>query len=229
MAKVKCSPRKIAAYCILLIGIPLAVLLFYREQYAIISVVIAFGACVPFFLAYERKMPLAREAVLLAVMVALTVASRVAFAVLPSFKPVTALVIMAALYFGPEAGFLTGALSALLSNIYFGQGPWTPFQMFAWGFVGFIAGLLRRPLQKHLLLLLLYGALAGVTFSMLMDIYTVLSFGQGFQLARYGAALISALPITAIYAGSNVAFLLVLRPTLGRLLTRIKKRYGLET
>src|SRR5690625_7953059 len=79
--------------------------------------------------------------VVFAVLIALSSISRVLFAPIPVFKPVSAIVILTAIYFGAEAGFLVGALTALLSNIYFGQGPWTPFQMFAWGIIGLIAGL----------------------------------------------------------------------------------------
>lgn len=231
MGKINLPVKKAVSYGVILAAIPLllalGVFLFAQKQYALISVLLAFAACVPFFLSFEKKKPMARQTVLIAVMVALSVAGRMALAFLPSVKPVTALVIITALYFGPEAGFLTGSLSALLSNIYFGQGPWTPFQMFAWGILGFAAGLLQRPLKKHFWLLLLYSALAGAAFSMLMDLYTVLSFGEGFRLDRYGAALLSALPITAVYAVSNVIFMLALRIPLGKILERIKQRYDL--
>ena len=231
MRKGNMSLKKAVSYGLILAAGPLLLLsgvfLFAQKQYAVISVLLAFAACLPFFLSFEKKKPLARQTVLIAVMVALSVAGRMAFAVLPSVKPVTALVIITALYFGPEAGFLTGSLSALLSNIYFGQGPWTPFQMFAWGILGFAAGLIRRPLQKHFWLLLLYSVLSGAVFSMLMDVYTVLSFGEGFRLDRYGAALLSALPVTAVYAVSNLAFMLMLYIPLGKALERIKRRYGL--
>ena len=219
--------RKIAAYVIILAAVPLLILFFAAGQYALLSVILAFAACVPFFLRFEKRKAMARETVLLAVMVALSVAGRVAFSLTPNIKPVTALVVLTALYFGPEAGFLTGSLSALLSNIYFGQGPWTPFQMFAWGILGFAAGLLQRPLKKHFWLLLIYGAFAGVAFSMLMDVYTTLSFGEGFRLDRYFGFVLSALPFTAVYAVSNVLFLLVLRLPLGHILDRIKRRYGM--
>ncbi len=224
--------KKAVSFCIILLFIPglilAGALLFSQEQYAVFSLLVAFAACIPFFLAFERKQPKARESILIAVMVALSVAGRILFAALPGFKPVTALVVITALHFGPEAGFLTGALSALLSNIYFGQGPWTPFQMLVWGLIGFVAGLLARPLKKHLVLLLLYGVVAGAAFSLIMDIWTVLSFGEGWRWDRYGLALLSALPFTAVYAASNVIFLLLPGIPLNHVLERIKKRYGLR-
>lgn len=202
--------------------------LFRDKQYAWVSLCVAVLACVPPFVRFERRQTDAKELILLAVLVALSVVGRIAFAPLPSFKPVTALVVIAALHFGPEAGFLSGALSALISNFYFGQGPWTPFQMLSWGLLGFLAGVLAKPLTRHRWLLLAYGALSGVLFSCVMDIWTVLSMGGGFSVARYLAAVVSAGRVTVIYAVSNVMFLLVLAPPIGKILTRVKQKYGLQ-
>lgn len=85
---------------------------------------------------------------ILSVMVALSVLGRFAFSVLPHFKPVTAIVVIAGMYLGAESGFLCGALSAVLSNIMFGQGPWTPFQMFSWGLIGLLAAFFSVSLKK---------------------------------------------------------------------------------
>ena len=105
------------------------------------------AACaIPFFLVFEKKKPQARELVPIAVMAALGVVGRTLFSLipLPNFKPVSAIVIITAVAFGPETGFLTGALTGFLSNFIFGQGPWTPWQMFCWGMIGFVAGLLEN-------------------------------------------------------------------------------------
>ena len=103
-------------------------------------------SAVPFFLVFDKKKPQARELVPIAVMAAIAVVGRTVFEIvpLPNFKPCSAIIIITAMSFGPEAGFLTGALTALVSNFIFGQGPWTPWQMFTWGLVGFLAGLLKN-------------------------------------------------------------------------------------
>ena len=90
----------------------------------------------PFFLVFENRRPQAREVVVIAVMAALAVAGRAAFFMLPQFKPTAAIVIIAGVGLGAEAGFLTGALAGFVSNFFFGQGPWTPWQMFAFGIPG---------------------------------------------------------------------------------------------
>ena len=214
-----------------LVAVPLVAImgmtLFGGRRWDIAAVLAAFLCCVPFFLSFEHRKPAAREVVLIAVMTAFSVAGRVIFAAIPFFKPVTAVVIIAAMYFGPQAGFMTGAMSALISNIWFGQGAWTPFQMFCWGFIGWLAGMLnRKALLEKPLTLCVYGALAGVLYSLVMDMWTVLSADGAFTVARWLQVIITSLPMMAVYCASNVVFLLVLRKPLGRKLSRLKTKYG---
>ena len=226
------SRRKKWNIVILTIGVPLliaaGVRLFHDRRYHLISLAIVLVACLPFFHFFEKKRTDTRTLVVVAVMTALAVTGRFIFAPVPGFKPVTALVILAGMYLGSEAGFLTGALSAVISNMFFGQGPWTPFQMFAWGMIGLIAGLsfLRRLLRQKWILLA-YGVFAGVLYSFLMDIWTVLSLDGGFRLSRYLVRMASALPFTAAYAASNVVFLWLIRKPLGDKLERLNIKYGI--
>jgi energy-coupling factor transport system substrate-specific component len=104
----------------------------------------------PFAFAFEGRKPQAREIVIIAVMVALTVAGRAAFFMTPQFKPVVALVIISGVALGAESGFAVGALSGFVSNFIFGQGPWTPWQMFAFGVIGFISGLVFRRMSASI-------------------------------------------------------------------------------
>lgn len=222
---------KILSYIILCVAIPAVViggaLIFREKQYAWISVCVAVLSCVPFFLHFEKKSGNTERLILVAAMVALSVVGRLIFAAVPGFKPVTAMVVITAMYFGGEAGFMTGALSALISNFHFGQGPWTPFQMFSWGIIGLIAGLIADPLKRSKILLVIYAVISGVLYSMLMDIWTVLSADGYFNLSRYLAAVASALYFTIIYAVSNVVFLLLFTKPIGKILERINRRYGI--
>ena len=122
------------------VAIPLCVLLgatvFSDKGYAYVTLLVTMLSLLLFIAGFEKKRTGTRRLILVAVMVALSVAGRF----LPLFKPITALTVLTAMYLGSEAGFLTGALSAVISNFYFGQGPWTPFQMFAMGLIGFLAG-----------------------------------------------------------------------------------------
>lgn len=222
--------KSVLKYIFVLILIPALVIagaLIYPERsYAIVSLAVALLACVPFFISFEKTSS-TRRLVMLAVMTALSVAGRFIFAPIPFFKPVTAMVVIAGMYFGAEFGFLTGALSAVISNFYFGQGAWTPFQMFSWGIIGFIAGILSSQLIRSKIILIIYGALAGVVYSLIMDIWTVLWMDGMFNPARFSAAVITALPVTLKYVISNIIFLIILAPLFGKKIERLKQKYGI--
>ncbi len=220
-------------YFILLLLVPASiwfgVTMFEDRKYVFISFIIVILTLIPLILTFEKKESSIRYMVIIAVMTALSVVGRFLFAAIPGFKPVTAIVLLTAIYFGAEAGFLVGALTALISNIYFGQGPWTPFQMFAWGMIGLLAGLpwVRQMLQKNKFLLILAGLFAGVLFSLLMDVWTVLSVDGFFNVKRYITVVGLSLPFMITYAVSNVIFLLLTIKPIGEKLERIKKKYGI--
>ncbi|NBI06574.1 ECF transporter S component [Senegalia massiliensis] len=217
---------------ILFIAIPIiitiGVKLFNDRKYNLISIIIAFLSCLPFFIRFESRKPQTREIMVIVVMASISATSRVIFAPLPGFKPVTAITAITGIAFGPEAGFLTGSISALVSNMFFGQGPWTPFQMISWGLLGFIAGLLTKfNLMKNKIVLIIYSIFAGVLFSLMMDIWFVVSVDGLFTLERYKIAILAAVPFTIEYVISNIFFLLLLNKPIGEKLERIKIKYGL--
>lgn len=219
----------LAVYFLLIpLTIFIGVKLFADRRYNMISMIIAFLACVPFFIGFERGKTGARELVVIAVMTAISVLGRLIFAPVPGFKPVTAIVVITGIAYGMQAGFLTGALSAIVSNIFYGQGPWTPFQMFTWGFLGLLAGLLfRREKVPSVPTLILIGVVGGVLFSLMMDVWSVLNLDGGWNWQRYAALLASGLPFMVIYAVSNVVFLLVLAKPFLQKLNRVQEKYGL--
>ena len=202
--------------------------LWFRGQYRLAFPLLAFLLTLPALIIFEWRRSGARELAAIAVMTGISVVGRVLFAPLPGFKPVSAVVILTGLSFGPLAGFMTGAATALLSNFFFGQGPWTAFQMFAWGAVGFLAGLFSRSrLRKNPLLLGFLGVLGGVLFSALTDLWTTVAATGTLLPAAYLTFLASGLPFTVLYAVSNVLFLLVLTRPILRKTDRLKQKYGL--
>ncbi|MBS5517486.1 MAG: ECF transporter S component [Clostridiales bacterium] len=207
----------------------IACILLQSPQTALLSTLVLLAALTPFFLAFERQKPRPRDFMPVVVLTALSVTGRLLFAALPNFKPVSAIVILAGVCFGRQSGFLTGALSALVSNLFFGQGPWTPWQMYAWGLMGYVAGalastkLFRRPWA-----VLLYGFLASFGYGFLMNSWTLFSFVQPVTwqaaLATYGAAL----AFDATHAVSTVAFLSVTLLPWQKELRRIRQKYGVR-
>lgn len=232
--KGKLSKRTIASMFLILILIPvtiwIGITLFDDRKYFVISLAIAVYCMLPFFLIFEGRKPQARELLTIAVLVAIAVAGRAAFFMVPSFKPVVAVTIISAVCFGAESGFLVGALSMLSSNMLFGQGPWTPWQMFAFGMIGFLAGILfqKGMLKARKLDLCIYGFLSVFLIygGIMNPASALMSYGQ-VTWASLLAFYISGALVDLVHAISTVIFLWFLsRPMLEKL-ERIKKKYGL--
>lgn len=196
-------------------------------NYGLLSVLLIILTMVPFFLRFERRKPQARELVIIAVMATLAAMGRVIFAPIPDFKPTSAIVIITAVAFGPEAGFLTGAVAAAASNLFLGQGPWTPWQMFCWGMIGFGAGMLSKGWLKSILGLSIYGFLTGFAFGWIMNIWFIIGFVQPITWATIIAAYISSFWLDFTNAISTLLFILLLAKPWLKKLNRIKIKYGL--
>ena len=211
--------------------IALGVTVFDDRKYYLISLLIIACTLVPFAVAFERRRPMARELVVIATLVALTVAGRAAFYWAPQIKPVSALVIVAGVCLGAESGLLTGAMSAFLSNFFFGQGPWTPWQMFGFGLIGFLAGVLFRPgaLPRGRVALCVYGGLSTlILYGAIVNFGSLLMFGStALNWAGLLAVYASGLPFDLVHAAATVLFLAILGPAMIEKLERLRRKYGL--
>ena len=190
-------------------------------------------AILPFLVMFENRRPQARELVLIAVLTAIAVAGRAAFFMTPQFKPVTAIVIIAGIALGAQAGFLTGALSGFVSNFFFGQGPWTPWQMFAFGIIGFLAGVLfhrrAKRQQESRIIVCIFGGLATFfIYGLILDTSSYLMYTSQISRAALLAIYASGLPFNVIHASSTVIFLFFLYKPLLKKLERVKLKYGLD-
>ena len=226
---------------IMVLLVPLAVVLFTRlkQSFYLSGLTIIVLTIAAFFLHFESRKPQARELVLLAVLCALAVASRAAFGFVPHFKPMLAIVMLTGIAFGPEAGFLCGAISGFASNFIFGQGPWTPWQMFAYGIGGMLAGLFalcgilkksprawRDGGWRDILGLTVFGFLCILlVVGPLLDTSTF--FMAGFSASSPLAVYLAGVPVNCVH-GSAVALTMLLfgKPLLDRL-RRIQIKYGM--
>lgn len=175
---------------------------------------------------YERSRPPARVLALVAVLAALATVGRIAFAPIPNVKPVTDIALFAGYALGPVPGFMVGAVSALASNVFFGQGPFTPWQMVAWGITGVMGAGLAKVAGRDLgrWPLALWCGLAGAVFGAIMDLYQWTQ-GAGQDLAHYLAVSATSLPYNLAHVFGNVAFCLLLGPTFVRALRRYRRRF----
>ena len=184
----------------------------------------------PFFFAFESRRPQAREVVLIAVMAALAAASRAVFSFVPYFKPIMGVIMITGIAFGPQAGFLTGAVGVFASNFFFSQGPWTPWQMFAYGMAGFLAGAVffrREKRQKPWILAPFGFFIVLLIVGPMLDsstVFTVLSkFTWESVLLVYGQGV----PVNAIHGVSCALTLLLVSKPLLKKLRRLRIKYGM--
>lgn len=221
------------------VPIAMATCAFLRiQQTALLTVLIVIGALVVFFAGYERSKPSVRQIVPIAVLSALAAAGRILFAALPDVKPVSAICIVSGVVFGRRTGFMVGALAALVSNIFFGQGAWTPWQMYAWGLIGYLAGVLEdhhafessRPDGDSVArrsVLYFFGFFSALLYGFILNSFYVLGYvvpltWQG-ALAGYGAGL----ALDLVHGTATVGFLLLIYAPWRRKLERIKRKFAL--
>ncbi|NLC40438.1 MAG: ECF transporter S component [Clostridiaceae bacterium] len=218
-----------AIFSLLFLPVSLLLLAYFQvEQTALLSFLAVIIALLPFFISFERRKWQVRNLLPIVVMAALATAGRLLFAAAPNFKPVLSIIIVTAISFGPSSGFMTGALTALASNLFFGQGPWTPWQMYGFGLVGYLAGVLQqRALFKRPLPVYIYGFLSALLYGLILDTWHVISFlrpvtWQG-ALIIYGQGALFNL----LLAIATVVFLIPIRAPWTRQLDRIKQKFGL--
>jgi len=233
--KRRLSKRTVSAVATTIIAVPITlfVSIFYldNKQYNIISLAILLECMMPFFIIFEGRKPKPRELVVIAVMCALGVAGRSAFFMLPQFKPVMAITIISGVAFGGETGFLVGAVTMLVSNMLFSQGPWTPWQMFAMGLTGFFAGILFRKglLSRTKISLCIYGAIVAVIiYGGIMNPASALIWStEKLNMEIITAYYITGFPMDCIQAFGTAFFLYFASEPMLEKLDRIKVKYGL--
>lgn len=174
--------------------------------------------------------PQARELVIIAVLCAIGVAGRAAFFMLPQFKPVMALTIIAGVAFGGETGFLVGAMTMLVSNVLYAQGPWTPWQMFCMGIIGFLAGVLFRKdwLRRSRESLCAFGVFAAIViYGGIMNPASALMWPDELNTGVILTYYLCGFPMDCIHAAASALFLWFGAEPMLEKLDRIKVKYGL--
>ncbi len=230
----KLTKRTLFAAFLILLLMPLTIYIgvFFLgdRKYYFISLLIILETMIPFCMIFESRKPKARELIVISVLCAIAVAGRAAFFMLPQFKPVVALVIIAGVAFGGETGFLVGSITGFVSNFFFGQGPWTPWQMFAFGIIGFIAGILFKKgfLRKTKSSLCIFGFLATfVIYGGIMNPASVIMWQSKINWDMIETAYIMGIPFDLIHALSTAFFLWFISEPMIDKIERIKVKYGL--
>lgn len=220
------------------------------EQTALLSLAVVLVSLGVFFIGFEGARPRMRDVMPTVVLAALAAAGRILFAPFPDFKPVSAIAIIAGVAFGRRSGFMVGALAALASNFFFGQGPWTPWQMYAWGLIGYLAGALAQTglfdgaiahndtgekaassqLRRVITAppLYLYGFISGPLYGVILNLWSIIGFYHPQDALQFALVYAAALPFDIVHGVATVVFLLALYAPWHRKLERVKRKYGIS-
>lgn len=204
------------------------------EQTALLMLAVVVLVLALFFAGFEASRPALRQIMPTLTLAALAAAGRILFGPIPDFKPVSAIAIIAGATLGHRNGFMMGALAALTSNFFFGQGMWTPWQMYAWGMVGYAGGALARAGAfdradgtVRMPALVAAGFASGMLYGAIINVYDIVGFVQPLTWVGAVARLATAVPFDAVHGLSTSLFLAVLyRPWCHRI-NRVVRKYGL--
>ncbi|MDE5996024.1 MAG: ECF transporter S component [Eubacterium sp.] len=230
----KLSKRTIFSVALIILLIPLTLFIgvFYVDikQYYLVALAVLLECMLPFFMVFEGRKPKARELTIIAVLCALGLAGRAAFFMFPEFKPVLALTIIAGVAFGGETGFLVGAVTMLTSNVLYSQGPWTPWQMFAMGIIGFLAGILYKKglLRRSRISLCIFGAITSIViYGGIVNPSALIWSNEGLNWSIILSYYVTGFPMDCIHAVATAIFLWFISEPMLEKLDRIKTKYGL--
>ena len=196
-------------------------------NWGLTATIIVALAIIAFFFEFEATAMSSKEIALIAMLGTISAVSRVPFAVIPNVQPCTYLIICSGYVFGPVAGFMVGAITALASNLFLGQGPWTLYQMLAWGLAGVSAAYLRRfGLGKTTLII--FGAIWGYLYGWIMNTWFWTSFIYPLTFKTFLTYQLTSIWFDTFHALGNVVFLGFFGMKTVAILERFKRRFSIE-
>jgi energy-coupling factor transport system substrate-specific component len=227
--------EKLVKFILLFILTPVTIwvgiFFFDDRKYFFISLLLILYSIAAFAISFEMRKPKAREMVLIAVLTAIAVAGRAAFFMIPQMKPVVAVVIIVGVCFGGETGFLVGAMTGLISSVFFGQGPFVPWQMFAFGIIGYLAGFFVKKgmLKIKTGQLAAFGGLSALLlYGFIMDVCSVLMWTGQPTWGLIVTAFAAGSAFNLMHAAATIIFLLLFsRPMIEKIM-RIRIKYGMQ-
>lgn len=194
-------------------------------NYAVISTIILLSSFALIFFLYQTRNISVKEISLIATLSAIAGAARIPFAAFPNLQPTTFLVIISGYVFGPAFGFMVGAVAALVSNSFLGHGPWTPWQMMAWGLAGLTSGVLNKFMKKpSRFILAIFAFFWGFLFDYIMNLWHWLFFVYPLSLKSFIAIYSTSFYFDLMHAVGNFGFIYILGKDFINVLIRFKDK-----
>lgn len=200
------------------------------KSYYIPAVLIIIFSMIPFFVFFENRKIKTSEIVIVALLIALCVGARGVLVFLPQMKPTCAIVIVSAIAFGPNVGFVVGSLSMFASNFIFGQGAFTPFQMLGMGLVGFVCGVIfngKKYNTNKFLVAITGGLICFAVYGIIVDSCSVLMMATDFNIKSVMSIYISGIPFNLIHGVITAILLFFINKPMTDKFTRLKVKYGI--
>ena len=195
-------------------------------NWGILAAVLAALACLALFFEFETAATSSKEIALVAMLSTISAVLRVPFAAIPNVQPCTYIIICSGYVFGPIAGFAVGAMTALVSNFFLGHGPWTLYQMIAWGLAGLSAGYLRK-LKLNTVVLIVIGVVWGYLYGLITNIWYWTAFIYPLTLKTFLVTELNTVWFDSLHAAGNAVFLGVLGAKTIAILRRFKERFSI--
>ena len=195
-------------------------------NWGILAAVLAALICLALFFEFESATTSSKEIALVAMLGTISAVLRVPFAAIPNVQPCTYIIICAGYVFGPIAGFAVGAMTALVSNFFLGHGPWTLYQMIAWGLCGLSAGYLSK-LKLNTVALIVIGVVWGYLYGLITNLWYWTAFIYPLTLKTLLVTQLNTVWFDTLHAAGNAVFLGVLGTKTIAILQRFKERFSI--
>lgn len=222
----------IISFVVLFLFVPLIIFISQRNDanYLLPSFIIIFLSFIPFIYIFEKKKMRVREVVLISSLSAIAVLGRIVFFFVPQIKATSAIVIISAATLGSEVGFFVGVVSAFVSNFFFGQGSYTIWQMFAFGMVGFLSGIIlksNKVKDNRILVCIIGFILTFFVYGGIVNLHSLLLYTPKINFESFKSIYLLSLPFDFIHAFSTVIFLWFIQRPFFEKIDRIKEKYGI--
>lgn len=212
---------------VLIAGFLVLTTLLKNKHFLLFSFMLLLCSILPAYWRFEREPLKTQTLMFLAILIALAVAGRVPFASLPSVQAASFVIILGGISLGPELGFVTGSTTALVSNMFLGQGPWTPWQMFAWGLMGLTAGLIGRTQLRHKVMpMIIFGGVWGFVYGWIMDLWFALAYVNPLAMKSFILAFTASAGFDLVHCLSNVVLIALLYRSWEKLIDRLNRKYN---
>lgn len=213
------------------------------DNYTLYSYLVAVVIIIAFFAFFEIRKPEIRDVMPIVIICIVASVGRVLFSYIPQVQPATALIIITGVCLGKTSGFMTGALTAIVSNMALGQGPWTIWQILAWGIIGFLAGCFRSKKTDDLAISLeskpsknvikfvticIYAFLSAFMFSVIMDVWTISTLGESLTINSAFGIFLTGIVFNIPHAIMNVVFVALLYKPLDKIFLRLRVKFGIH-